>query len=213
TAPAPPPAGPTFVSATPSQGTATQAGGTVTADLGTIANGGNATITIVVTVNSDVANNTTLTNSGTASIPAATGVVDPNSANNTGTTTTLVETSADLVVTKTDTPDPVNAGQTITYTLTVANTGPSDAQNVVLSDTPPAHTTFANFISISQGSAVFAGGPVTATFGTITAGGNATLVFVVTVNADTPNGTTITNAATAVSTTADPNSANNTGTS
>ena len=46
------PAGVTFVSATPTQGTCGYAAGVVTCNLGNIANGGNATITVVVTVNS-----------------------------------------------------------------------------------------------------------------------------------------------------------------
>src|SRR5207248_196508 len=49
---------------------------------------------------------------------------------------------ADLAVTKTDTPDPVTAGTDLTYTVTLTNNGPSDAQGVVLSDVVPAGTTF-----------------------------------------------------------------------
>ena len=37
---------------------------------------------------------------------------------------------ADLAVTKSDAPDPVTAGADITYTITLDNAGPSDAQNV-----------------------------------------------------------------------------------
>ena len=43
------PAGVAFVSATASQGTATQSGGTVTANLGNLAAGASATVTLVVT--------------------------------------------------------------------------------------------------------------------------------------------------------------------
>ena len=43
------PSGVTFDSATPSQGTCSQASGTVTCTLGTINNGGNATVSIKVT--------------------------------------------------------------------------------------------------------------------------------------------------------------------
>lgn len=49
---------------------------------------------------------------------------------------------ADLSVSKSDDPDPVYAGETLTYTLTVANAGQSDAITVKLTDTLPTGTTF-----------------------------------------------------------------------
>ena len=55
--------------------------------------------------------------------------------------TTTVPAQADLVLTKTDSPDPVVAGQDVTYTLTVTNNGPSDAAGVVVTDTLPAGLT------------------------------------------------------------------------
>ena len=43
---------------------------------------------------------------------------------------------------KTAAPNPVNAGGTITYTLSYSNTGNENATGVVLSDAIPANTTF-----------------------------------------------------------------------
>jgi len=40
----------------------------------------------------------------------------------------------DLALTKTDAPDPVSAGQDLTYTLSVTNNGPGTAKGVVLTD-------------------------------------------------------------------------------
>jgi hypothetical protein len=57
------PAGVTVVSASASQGSATAAGGTVHVNLGSIAKNGTATVTIVVTVNSNLYR--TLTNTAT----------------------------------------------------------------------------------------------------------------------------------------------------
>jgi uncharacterized repeat protein (TIGR01451 family) len=48
----------------------------------------------------------------------------------------------DIRVSKSDSPDPVDAGQPLTYTLSVFNAGPATAKNVVLKDTLPASVTF-----------------------------------------------------------------------
>src|ERR1700680_4236927 len=61
--------------------------------------------------------------------------------------TNALAQSADLAVTKTG-PATVTASTNITYTVTVANNGPNDAQNVTLSDALPAGTTF-----VSEGQA------------------------------------------------------------
>ncbi len=57
--------------------------------------------------------------------------------------------SADILVTKTDAPDPVVAGTDVTYVVTVQNLGPSSASNVVLIDNLPAGVTYK---SVTQGS-------------------------------------------------------------
>src|SRR3989441_699057 len=56
--------------------------------------------------------------------------------------TSVVIAQADLSITKTDNPDPVNAGATLTYTVTVTNSGPSTAANVQVTDNLPAGVTF-----------------------------------------------------------------------
>ena len=50
---------------------------------------------------------------------------DPNLANNSQTVTTDVATQADLSLTKTTAAGPVLAGDTLAYTITVANAGPA----------------------------------------------------------------------------------------
>ncbi|PYS91174.1 MAG: hypothetical protein DMF64_13060 [Acidobacteria bacterium] len=118
--------------------------------------------------------------------------------------------SADLVVTKSG-DDTAPLGGQITYSIVVNNSGPDDAANVVLTDPIPAHTTFVN-ASASQGTAMFDGTTVTANFGTITAFNGASLTLVVSVNNDTPRGTTISNTATATSDTPDPDPSTNSAT-
>src|SRR5439155_865112 len=129
------PAGVTFVSATPSQGTATFAAGVVTGNLGTILNGASATVTIVVTAPTTPG---MITNTATVSPNEA----DTNPANNTAMQSTTVNAAVDLAVTKTDSPDPVLAPQPLTYIVTVANSGPGAATGVTLTDTLPAGVTF-----------------------------------------------------------------------
>lgn len=75
-----------YISATTSQGTFTQSGGVVTANLGTIANGGTATFTVTARALEDG----NLTNSASATSNAG----DPNSGNNSATATTAVAEAA-----------------------------------------------------------------------------------------------------------------------
>ncbi len=53
-----------------------------------------------------------------------------------------MNTSADLSVSKTDSPDPVIAGNNLSYTITVTNAGPSNALGVSLTDVVPTGTSF-----------------------------------------------------------------------
>ena len=104
---------------------------TGTAGLGTITAGGSAIVLIRGTVNS--------TASGTISNTAVvrTDTPDPDPENNSAEVLTPVETSADLSVMKTASPDPAAAGQVLTYTITVHNDGPDTARDVLLTDTVP----------------------------------------------------------------------------
>src|SRR5207248_2049150 len=61
-------------------------------------------------------------------------VIDPNSPNNTASDTDTVQPVSDLAVTKTDGVSTVDAGGTTTYTLTLTNNGPSDANDATIKD-------------------------------------------------------------------------------
>ncbi|MBS1790820.1 MAG: DUF11 domain-containing protein [Acidobacteria bacterium] len=68
---------------------------------------------------------------------------DPNPANNTNICDTIpLQFLADLSGTKTATPDPVIAGNLLTYTITANNAGPSAALNEMISDPLPQGTVF-----------------------------------------------------------------------
>jgi uncharacterized repeat protein (TIGR01451 family) len=160
------PGGVTFGSATPSQGSCSQSSGTITCALGTIANTDSASVEIKVTPQSPG----TLTNQANVTSTLA----DPDSANNSATAGTTVDPAVDLSLTKADSPDPVLAGQLLTYTLTAHNAGPSDATNVQVNDTLPANVTF-DSATPSQGSCLQSLGVVTCALGTLTNGQSETV--------------------------------------
>ena len=115
---------------------------------------------------------------------------------------------ADLAVSKSDSPDPVIAGETLTYTLSITNSGPSDATGVTVTDTLPSEVTFG---STSSGCAYDSvTHKVTCTLGTLNNGATVTATIVVTVDSSTTG--TITNTATVTATTTDPDTADNTAT-
>ncbi|MCG8651428.1 MAG: hypothetical protein MI861_16425, partial [Pirellulales bacterium] len=109
--------------------------GEVTATIGTLANQANSVVTITVDVEPDASS--PISNSATVS---ATPNTDPNSSNNTSTADTTVDRLVDLAVDKTVTGTPI-AGQAVTYTVEVTNSGPSEARGVTVVDTLPAGLT------------------------------------------------------------------------
>src|SRR6185295_13343758 len=99
---------------------------------------------------------------------------DPNAGNNSASAQTQVNPSANLSLTKTDSPDPVAAGQQLTYTLTAQNAGPSTATSVQVTDTLPGGVTFVS-ATPSQGTCGQASGTVTCSLGSLASGANATV--------------------------------------
>ena len=117
---------------------------------------------------------------------------------------------ADLSLTKTAAPNPLCAGNTLVYSLVVANAGPNQASPVTVLDALPPGTALSS-VSLSQGT--YSGtSNVNVALGAINAGSNATITLVVTVNTNAVLGT-ITNTATATAgAPADPYMLNNTAT-
>ena len=105
------PAGLTFVSATPSQGSYDN--GTGVWDVGTVSPGGPQTLTITATVVSPAARTNTATISDADQF-------DPNTGNNTASATETPQ-QADLAVTKTVSDATPNVGDQITFTVTLTN--------------------------------------------------------------------------------------------
>ncbi|WP_134704977.1 DUF11 domain-containing protein [Ammoniphilus sp. YIM 78166] len=119
-----------------------------------------------------------------------------------------IPSEADLSVTKVDEPDPVSAGSTLTYTLTVANNGPSTATNVTLTDTLPASFVFMSAVPTQGTCTPEPGNIVTCSLGTLVNGASATVTITGT---PTANGI-ITNTATVTGNEFDPDSSNDTAT-
>jgi uncharacterized protein len=123
--------------------------------------------------------------------------------------------TADIAITKTDSPDPVNAGGNLTYTVTLTNNGPDPAATANWSDTLPAGTSFVSLPAVAGWScttpAVGAGGTVSCS-NPSAAVGSAVFTLVVQVDAAVAAGTVLSNTATATSTTSDPSPGNNSAT-
>jgi uncharacterized repeat protein (TIGR01451 family) len=208
------PAGVTFISATPSMGSCNF----VTCNLGSMAPGQVATITVLVRVNPG----TTGTILNTACV--STSTPESNTANNCDDETTTIVPApptpspsptpppgptptpgpprTDLQIVKVDSPDPVDAGGKVTYGVTVTNMGPDTATDVSVNDALPAGVTLIS-ATPSQGTC----NGTSCSLGNIAAGDSVAIAFVVQVPA-TASGS-ITDTACVTSTTQDPNLANN----
>jgi uncharacterized repeat protein (TIGR01451 family) len=200
------PVGTTFVSETQTSGPAftctnPPVGGMMTCTLATLANGASASFTLVLKVPASVANGSTITNTATVS----SAVTDPNPNNNGASSSATVGASADLSITKIP-PAAVTFNTNLNYTITVSNAGPSNSQNVVVTDAIPSNTSFVSAVP-SQGSCSGTA-MVTCSLGTINAGSSATITLMLKLN----SGNSVTNTASVTADTADPNLANNSST-
>jgi uncharacterized repeat protein (TIGR01451 family) len=188
------PTGLTFVSATPSPGTYDE--GTGLWSIGPLANAAQATLTISATV--DQAG--TITN--TASVTGS-DVPDLNTGNNTASASVGAQ-SADLEVTKTVDIPTANVGETVTFTVTLTNNGPSDATGVEVTDLLPTGLTF---VSANASPGSYTNGTGLWSVGNLANASQATLTITATVDQAGP----ITNAASiTASDQPDPDGGNNT---
>jgi uncharacterized repeat protein (TIGR01451 family) len=194
------PAGTTFVSLTPVSGPQ----GTCTADVycsfDSLISGQSSQYTLVVRAG----DTTSITNTATVTAQS----YDPDPADNSSSVTTTVTPEADLAVSKTGAAA-VTAGTNITWTVTLSNAGPSTAQNVTLTDTLPAGTTFVS-VAQTSGPAFSCGqaaGVVTCTRSTFAPLASATFDITTTVALTTTG--SVTNTASSTTATNDQNTANN----
>jgi uncharacterized repeat protein (TIGR01451 family) len=118
----------------------------------------------------------------------------------------------DMSITKTDSPDPVAPGGTLTYHLTVTNNGtpamPATTSGVTLTDVLPAGVTL---VSATPSSGSCSGtSTITCSLGIFPSGATATVDIVVTVASNASG--TLTNTASVAALTSDPTPGNNTAT-
>ena len=173
--------------------------------------GGKAVYTVVAGILSTATGN--LTNTATVIPPA--GVIDPNPDNQTSTDVDIPAPRADLAITKDDSSPTYVPGGTTTYTVVVANNGPSFVTGATVVDT------FSPLITGATWTAVFAGtgssgtasgsGSINQTIN-LAAGGSATYTIIATVSPTAVTGLVNTATVAPPVGTIDPIPANNTAT-
>jgi uncharacterized repeat protein (TIGR01451 family) len=204
------PANTIFVSCVPTAGSCANQLGTVTASISSLANGAQATVTIVVTVAPGTPSGTLIANSATVT----TSPVGPNLTFYTGPVFFTVGLPSDLHLTKVISAGVsggfANAGSNVTYLITVTNNGPNTASNVQVMDSLPSNTSFVSCLS-SVGSCNFFFPQVRGSFGGLANGAQATLTIVANVGATVAAGTVINNTATVSAANPETNSSDNSG--
>lgn len=137
---------------------------------------------------------------------AATGPISVENNAGTGTSTTnfVLNYTADLGLTVSDSPDPVQLGSDLTYTVRLTNSGPFLAKNVRLTNTLPAGVNLVSAATTLPGS-LLTGPVIVASPGDLAIGASGTITIIVTPQ----NGGTITNFTSVRSDYVDPSLTNN----
>jgi len=167
--------------------------------------GSTGTITAIYTVTGGAG--TIITDTDTATTTSR----DTNPSDNSATVNIAVASGAqaDLSVTNSGSPNPVTAGNNITYTQSVTNNGPGTANAPVFTETQPANTSFVILTPPAGWTCV---GLTCTDSTTMAANTTANFTFVVKVLTTVATGTTITQTDSVSTTSVDPNSGNNSAT-
>lgn len=176
----------TFVSASPAPTSAPPVGGTgaVTWNLADLPVGGSGAVLLAVRVDTGVANGSLISNAS-YSIDCAQSPATAGSAVN-----TVVQTPIALELIKTDTPDPVAAGGTLSFVLTYANRGTVPSTGVVVSEFYDPNLTF-----VSSVPAPDSGTNNQWTIGTLAAGAVGSITITTTVAGGLADGALLFNSA------------------
>jgi uncharacterized repeat protein (TIGR01451 family) len=184
-------------------------GASFTCTAATLATPATSTFTIVLKAGSTQFGNTnqTINETFTTSSDAA----DSNNANNAvAVSTSYVVPTANLAVTNSDAPDPVNSGATITYTQTITNNGPDAAANAKITESIGSGVTFQSIAAPAGWSCATpaVGGTGTINCSIASLANGATASFTVVVNVTAVSGS-ISNTVNGSSDASDPTLANN----
>ena len=128
-------------------GTCTAAGSGNISDTVNLPVGASVTYTVTATLSATATG--TLVNTATVTAPG--GVTDPTPGNNTATDTDTLSPTADLSITKTDGVTTVVPGNSVTYTITARNVGPSAVTGATVADTFPATLTGVTWTCVAAG--------------------------------------------------------------
>jgi uncharacterized repeat protein (TIGR01451 family) len=195
-----------LVSAKPSQGTCSTAGGKVACSIGDLEAGGSAQVLVTATVTAPMGScgASAIKNTGTVTSDSADKDQTNNKASTSICTTPDPQPKFDLAVTKTVDDKSVYVGQPLKYTVTVTNKGPDAASDAKITDTLN-HPASVVSVKSTQGKCSKTI-PMTCQLGTIKVGGNVTITVTVKLR---ESGCKQRNAASATGAGADTNPANN----
>ena len=162
----------------PTQGSCTQSPTVFSCNLNTLASFSGASVTIYVAP-------TTATSALNNIVTVSANEPDPNPANNSASdSVSVLAARADVRVTMSHSPDPAVVGQLLQYFITVFNSGPSSATDVVMTDTLPLVEDF-QAVAVSpptSGSCSQNSGTVTCNAPTLAPSGNVSFTIYVTPN-------------------------------
>jgi uncharacterized repeat protein (TIGR01451 family) len=166
------PAQAAFISVTSTQGTCNQNAGLVTCDIGALASGASARVTIRLTINPTFQG--VMTNEAEV-YGNELEVITANNIDNEG---TQVIAATDLAVEIFSTPNPVKHTKNLEYSLHVQNNGPSNATGVVLTEDLPVGAVFISAVT-SQGTCTHSAGALTCSLGSLSVGDSVDVTVIV----------------------------------
>ncbi len=177
----------TLLSATPAYDSVS--GRTYTWDIGVVGAGVEGTVTVKVSVVAGTADKTVLTNTATFDYDDANG----NPYEQIGDHATTTVTAPVMTLTKVADLDTANPGDIVTFTISYENLGTGLASSVVVVDVLPSHMVY---VDATPAPGSVSGGVVEWDIGDVPAGASASITLEAQIEAGTPDGTLLHNAAT-----------------